>query len=159
MDATRLDETAAGMYVISATPFTAQGALDLASTRSLMSFYLDRGVTGITILGMMGERILAAVRRREVPPMDPSILKLFVAENRVQAGNLAMEISGARGAASEAGDELAAWVRSELLIRFAVSIGGGTNEVQRNNLAERALGLPKELRNDHQIPWKDVPRG
>lgn len=111
------------------------------------------------ILGMMGERILAAVRRREVPPMDPSILKLFVAENRVQAGNLAMEISGARGAASEAGDELAAWVRSELLIRFAVSIGGGTNEVQRNNLAERALGLPKELRNDHQIPWKDVPRG
>ncbi len=51
----RLDETAAGMYVISATPFTAQGALDLESTRSLMSFYLDCGVTGMTILGIMGE--------------------------------------------------------------------------------------------------------
>jgi len=52
---TKLDETAAGMYVISATPFTAQGALDLDSTRSLMSFYLDCGVTGLTILGILGE--------------------------------------------------------------------------------------------------------
>ncbi len=42
----------------------------------------------------MGERILTAVRRRETPPVDPSILKLFVAQNRVDSGNLAMEIAG-----------------------------------------------------------------
>ena len=108
------------------------------------------------LLGWMGERILAAVRRREVPPMDPSILKLFIAINRVQTGNLACQIAGPAAVAGDA--EPTAWIQSELLGRYGISIGGGTNEVQRNNLAERALGLPKEPRNDHEIPWKDVPR-
>ena len=52
---TRLNESASGMYVISATPFTADGALDLASTDSLMDFYTGCGITGATILGIMGE--------------------------------------------------------------------------------------------------------
>ena len=43
------------MYVISATPFTDTGALDLDSTASLMDFYIKSGVTGMTILGIMGE--------------------------------------------------------------------------------------------------------
>ncbi|MBL8385505.1 MAG: dihydrodipicolinate synthase family protein [Burkholderiales bacterium] len=51
----RLDAAADGMYVISATPFTDAGALDLESTASLMDFYLRCGVTGMTILGIMGE--------------------------------------------------------------------------------------------------------
>ena len=51
----RLDSAADGMYVISATPFTADGALDLDSTASLMDFYTQCGVTGATILGIMGE--------------------------------------------------------------------------------------------------------
>jgi len=52
---TRLDESASGVYVISATPFTEDGGLDLDSARSLMDFYLACGVTGITVLGIMGE--------------------------------------------------------------------------------------------------------
>ena len=115
------------------------------------------------ILAMMGERILAAVRRREMPPMDPSILKLFVAQNRVVSGNLAMELAGAGSMAAPTDGsvdaEIAQWTQAELLMRFSISIGGGTNEVQRNNLAERALGLPKEMRDDHLVAWKDVPRG
>jgi alkylation response protein AidB-like acyl-CoA dehydrogenase len=108
------------------------------------------------ILGYMGERILAAVRRREVPPVDPSILKLYVAQNRVLTGNLAAEIAGPAGVAGP--DERSRWIRNEVMGRYGISIGGGTNEVQRNNLAERALGLPKEMRDDHLKPWKDVPR-
>ncbi|MCU1393521.1 MAG: Dehydrogenase [Ilumatobacteraceae bacterium] len=111
------------------------------------------------ILGMMGERILAAVRRREAPPIDPSILKLYVTENAVRNGNLAAAISGAAGIAGVPGsDEVAGWVQATVLGRFGVSIGGGTNEVLKNNLSERALGLPREPRDDHERPWKDVPR-
>ena len=51
----KLDETAAGVYIISVTPFTDSGALDLDSTDRMVDFYLEKGVTGFTLLGMMGE--------------------------------------------------------------------------------------------------------
>lgn len=50
-----LDESASGVYVISVTPFSDDGTLDLAGTDGLVSFYLERRVSGLTILGMMGE--------------------------------------------------------------------------------------------------------
>ena len=50
-----LDESAKGVFVIAATPFASNGALDLASLERLIGFYIDAGVHGITILGMMGE--------------------------------------------------------------------------------------------------------
>jgi len=51
----KLDESANGVYIISATPFTETGALDLESTDKLADFYIEKGVSGITVLGMMGE--------------------------------------------------------------------------------------------------------
>ena len=51
----RLDETAKGVFAISATPFTDDGAVDQASTDRMVDFYLECGVTGLTILGVMGE--------------------------------------------------------------------------------------------------------
>ena len=50
-----LDETARGVYVIAATPFTDDGALDLASAEKMTDFYLERGADGLTLLGVMGE--------------------------------------------------------------------------------------------------------
>jgi 4-hydroxy-tetrahydrodipicolinate synthase len=50
-----LDESAQGVFVIAATPFADNGALDLASLERLIGFYIDAGVHGITVLGMMGE--------------------------------------------------------------------------------------------------------
>src|SRR6218665_4131326 len=55
MPTKKLSEDATGVYIIAATPFTDDAELDLASTDSLTDFYLDKGVTGLTILGMMGE--------------------------------------------------------------------------------------------------------
>lgn len=52
---TRLDEFARGVYLIAVTPFTDSGALDLESTDRMVDFYLERGATGLTLLGIMGE--------------------------------------------------------------------------------------------------------
>lgn len=50
-----LDETASGVYVIAVTPFQDDGRLDDASADRLVDFYRGCGVTGVTILGIMGE--------------------------------------------------------------------------------------------------------
>jgi 4-hydroxy-tetrahydrodipicolinate synthase len=65
-----LTESARGVFVIAATPFTADGVLDLPSVDRLVDFYLARRVHGLTLLGLMGEaptlaaeESLALVRR------------------------------------------------------------------------------------------------
>jgi 4-hydroxy-tetrahydrodipicolinate synthase len=57
-----LEPTAQGVYAIAVTPFTPDGAVDYTSVDSMTDFYLRCGVTGLTILGIMGE----------APKLDPA---------------------------------------------------------------------------------------
>ena len=50
-----LNETAQGVFTIAVTPFLPNGALDFDSIDSMVEAYVERGATGLTILGMMGE--------------------------------------------------------------------------------------------------------
>ena len=52
---TTFNESARGVYLITVTPFASDGALDLDSTDRMVDSYLERGVDGLTILGIMGE--------------------------------------------------------------------------------------------------------
>src|SRR3954449_4842480 len=52
---TLLDTSAHGVYIIAATPFTDDGAVDTASLDRLMGFYVRAGIPGVTVLGIMGE--------------------------------------------------------------------------------------------------------
>ena len=50
-----LDHTTSGVYAIAPTPFTPDGAVDESSIDRMVDFYHGSGVTGLTILGIMGE--------------------------------------------------------------------------------------------------------
>jgi 4-hydroxy-tetrahydrodipicolinate synthase len=66
MPADKISETTRGVFIISPTPFDETGAIDQRSTDTLVDFYLDKGVTGITILGVLGEAPkLSVVERRD----------------------------------------------------------------------------------------------
>ena len=108
------------------------------------------------VVSWMGETIQHAIRRGEMPPMDPGLIKLMTADNKVRSGALAMALRGAEALVGDTPESV--WSRVELMGRFSISIGGGTNEVLRNNLGERALGLPREPGFDKSQPWRDIPR-
>jgi 4-hydroxy-tetrahydrodipicolinate synthase len=50
-----LNETARGVYTIAVTPFLPDGTIDFDSVDRVTDFYLEKGATGLTILGIMGE--------------------------------------------------------------------------------------------------------
>ena len=52
-----IDRQSAGVFIIAATPFNESGKLDLDSVDTLIDFYLKHGVSGMTILGIMGEAL------------------------------------------------------------------------------------------------------
>ena len=108
------------------------------------------------IAGWMGEQVQQAIRRGDMPSIDPGLIKLMTAQTRVRTGNLAMKLQGPAAACGEASQTR--WSQAELFGRFSISIGGGTNEVLRNNLGERALGLPREPGFATDRPWRDIPR-
>jgi len=109
------------------------------------------------LLKLLSEAMMQAVRQGDDPPVSGGVLKLFTAESRVLFGNLATRLLGP--AATADADPDSEWAQLALINRFSVSIGGGTNEVGRNNIGERDLGLPREPRVDKDVAWKDVPRG
>lgn len=55
MNANKFDASAKGVYLIAVTPFRDNGELDLESTDRMVDFYIDKGATGLTILGILGE--------------------------------------------------------------------------------------------------------
>ena len=66
---------------------------------------------------------------------------------------LGKDLTGAAGMLVESPGHL------EFLTAPSMSIRGGTDEVQRNILGERVLGLPPEPRVDKDVPWRDLKRG
>ncbi len=56
-------------------------------------------------------------------------------------------------------DGAAYQVDHELMWSFINSVGGGTDQIQRNIIAERILGLPKGYEPDRGVPFRDVRKG
>ena len=108
------------------------------------------------ISGWMGEQVQYAIRRGESPPLDPGLIKLMASQNRRLSGDLAAQIMGAELGAGTG--EKVHWAQMELIGRYSISIGGGTDEVLKNNIGERSLQLPREPGYDKNQPWRNILR-
>jgi alkylation response protein AidB-like acyl-CoA dehydrogenase len=109
------------------------------------------------IMGFIGQRTRAAVKAGRAPGPEGSIAKLAGALLARRTSDLGIAIAGAGGQAWDEARE-ARWALA-VLSAPASRIAGGTDEVQRNIIGERVLGLPKEPQIDRDIPFKELKVG
>jgi alkylation response protein AidB-like acyl-CoA dehydrogenase len=85
-----------------------------------------------------------------------SLLKLGLALDTLRRAEIAISVAGTDGVIwdpSADGEVGRAWLNAR-----SISIAGGTNEMQRNIVSERLLGLPRESATDRDVPFSEVVR-
>jgi len=102
------------------------------------------------------ERVARATASGERPGAASSLGKLLSSANLVRIGDVATEILGARVAADTGDWGTFAWT-DHVLGAPGYRLAGGTDEIQRNIIAERVLGLPAEQRAD-KLPFSQLPK-
>jgi alkylation response protein AidB-like acyl-CoA dehydrogenase len=104
-------------------------------------------------------RISQGMASGAVPPPAGSLLKLYSATNNMRRSEIALEIAGVDAAVYPADEPtLGADVGEASLGRQGLSLGGGSNEIQRNIISERLLGMPREFAADRDVPYREVRR-
>lgn len=102
------------------------------------------------------ERVARATAAGERPGAAASLGKLLSSANLVRLGDVATDILGSRLAADTQEWGTFAWT-DHVLGAPGYRLAGGTDEIQRNIIAERVLGLPAEQRAD-RMPFSQLPK-
>ena len=107
-----------------------------------------------------GYRSISALARGELPGPENSI-------GKVVAGNMMQEIASfgldlleeGGGLVHRDGVGVASKFPMMLMRSLGTRIEGGTDEILRNIIAERVLGLPGDIRVDRDVPFSEIPGG
>ena len=104
-------------------------------------------------------RTMTALSRGQQPGPEASIAKLVVATKLQELCAFATELEGEAGVlkgkdAPAHGAFQLGWMNAP-----GFRIAGGTDEILRNIIAERVLGLPQDVRVDKKVPFNELPAG
>jgi alkylation response protein AidB-like acyl-CoA dehydrogenase len=131
-------------------------AIDQTAVRERLADFLVRA-RGLKYTGF---RTLTALSQGKLPGPEASLGKLVGAVLGQDMAAFALDLQNMGGAVAGETDALDGGAWQEQYLSFpGLRIAGGTDEVLRNIIAERVLGLPPEMRADKGIPFRDIPTG
>ena len=103
-------------------------------------------------------RTISALSRGDRPGPENSIGKLVAGSMLQDIATFAMDLQGSAGVLVDKDqEELAGQFQKMVLSSPSSRIAGGTDEVMRNIIAERVLGLPGDIRVDKDVPFNKIP--
>jgi len=121
--------------------------------QELMKIYCEESTKS-----MVAMRTRAEMKAGKVPGPGGSLGKLHGARIAWASRPLISRLVGPDSDAWEPGGRGENWAR-QILNSFQSSIAGGTDEIQRNIIGDRVLGLPREPMVDKDLPFKDLKVG
>jgi len=104
-------------------------------------------------------RTMTSLSRGKIPGPEASIMKLADVSRLQEMVSWAIDLAGAGGVLNESADPVKNLFEDAFFYGAALRVAGGTDEIQRNIIAERVLKMPADTRIDKDIPFKDVPTG
>ncbi len=125
---------------------------DANARQKLAEFY-----SRLKSIELSGNRILSAISKGGMPGPESSTLKLSIGLLMQEMAAFCMQLQGPFGTALDDNAFMGGLFQEMYLGIPAIRIAGGTDEVQRNIIGERMLGLPAEQRVDKGIPFNEIP--
>ncbi len=124
-------------------------------------YHLDVARHVATDLGLKNfrARLLTSVSRGETPSAMSNMGKLVSANMLQDISAIAGDILGMDCAFSAENNDVAKKFQYGYIWASALRIAGGTDEILRNQIAERVLGLPGDIRVDKDIAFSQLPAG
>jgi alkylation response protein AidB-like acyl-CoA dehydrogenase len=132
---------------------TARGTADDPVARQLVA---EAHVLDVVQRGLV-QRVSLGMETGALVGPSAAITKLFTATSAERKTTIRLELAGSDALTWPTGAEtIGRGAGEDFLERQATSLAGGSNEIQRNLIAERVLGMPREWAADRDIPYKDV---
>jgi acyl-CoA dehydrogenase len=129
-------------------------AIDDRAVRSRLATWAVRA-SGLKYTGM---RAISALSRGEIPGPENSIGKLVAGAMMQDIAAFALDLEGQAGVMTDPALAAASGRFQAMLLRSpATRIEGGSDEILRNIIAERVLGLPGDIRVDKTVPFNQIP--
>ncbi|MEO6571569.1 MAG: acyl-CoA dehydrogenase family protein [Ilumatobacteraceae bacterium] len=143
------------MYDVLLAAATSSGRVaDPVVRNQLMTIYCME-----TTKSLVAMRTRAEMKAGKAPGPGGSLGKLAGSVIAWRFREIAMEMAGPGSQAWDPDDHKAAALQTQVIGSFASSIAGGTDEIQRNIIGDRVLGLPRDISVDTQVPFKDLKVG
>ncbi|MFO1169115.1 MAG: acyl-CoA dehydrogenase [Rhodoblastus sp.] len=135
-------------------PMDGGAAIDNRAVRARLANW----ATKANGLKYTGYRAISALSRGERPGPENSIGKLVAGATMQDISQFALELEGPMGVLrKQEGIDEAGLFMAMLLRSPATRIEGGTDEILRNIIAERVLGLPGDIRVDKDVAFNQIP--